>query len=128
MTLGSLISHGYTNVVQRLTQVLFSTRAYMLGLLILWFGTHHLAPGFESRIFASEIHSHILNDEIPQFRKAHSHLEHCEFCGSSTFAVLTLQNNLPRFSQLLLHNVNLEFWIVARVPLTRLARAPPTFV
>jgi hypothetical protein len=110
--------------VIRLPKILLTSRA-LLGLLMLWFGTHHLAPGFEQHVFQIGLHSHSAQPETLQWSKGHPHLSHCDFCNAFGFLGVTLENTLPRTTQLENLNSRRESEFVPDIPLTRLARAPP---
>ncbi len=100
------------------------SRAYALGVLLLWFGTHHFAPGFEAYAFG--FHSHTTStDQAPQWSKVHPHSQHCDFCGSAGFAILTYQNTLPRAPKVEAFASSVQLALVTRVSGSHLARAPP---
>ncbi len=102
------------------------TRALLLAVLMLWFATHHLAPGFEQRIFGLGLHAHPVECcESTQVTQAHTHSDHCEFCGSAGFMVQTFDNILPRAPHTVVYHQESSVFITTRIVMTRLARAPP---
>ena len=110
----------------RPTKILLTSRA-LLGLLMLWFGTHHLAPGFEQHLLQIGLHAHAQQETL-QWSEAHPHPEHCDFCNAFGFLGVTLDNPLPRADNKKNLNSSFKFQFVAEIPLTRLARAPPPWI
>ena len=109
--------------VKRAKSLLFTTRAHLLGLLLLWFGTHHTVPHFEQLVF--QTHAHTTSQTELAWTEAHPSIHHCDFCSAAGFIGVQLENHLPRATNLKAGVFALAMLAIPRVPQTRLARAPP---
>jgi hypothetical protein len=99
----------------------FVARATALALLMLWFATHHVAP-----TLSLAGHSHqVSQDQILQWKAAHAHVQHCEFCSAAGYLGVWMANSLPRAPQQLTRGVLLLAAEVASIQNSTQARAPP---
>jgi hypothetical protein len=109
--------------------MLHLTRASLLAVLMMWFGTHHIAPHFLHHPLHLLAHAHnSCCNETTEFKTTTPQMQHCEFCISGGIVVPQLENNLPRVEQVSVRPSIAFAWFVARVIARPAARAPPLVV